>query len=207
MRSHAIHAAGSILRVRYLHSSSADPLLLALGRPNREQVLTTRSPVATTLQMLELANGQTLSKLLQKGAEELLAEADRRMYLEKQQQPWRKNRRSQPRLVCRVTVTLQPEGSTVPILGNLSNISLTGCYVETGALLQSGTRVRVFFSSDDNSLQNEGTVARSNPGSGVGIQFSDTEDRNKMHRILAHVESATKFYDRELGYIARMVAH
>jgi len=157
--------------------------------------------------ILSLSVGQAVYPENGLDAEELLAEADRRMYLEKQQQPWRKNRRSQPRLVCRVTVTLQPEGSTVPILGNLSNISLTGCYVETGALLQSGTRVRVFFSSDDNSLQNEGTVARSNPGSGVGIQFSDTEDRNKMHRILAHVESATKFYDRELGYIARMVAH
>jgi hypothetical protein len=26
-------------------------------------------------------------------------------------------------------------------------------------------------------------------------------------RIMAHVESATKFYDRELGYIARMVTY
>ncbi|PYY08888.1 MAG: hypothetical protein DMG69_12695 [Acidobacteria bacterium] len=157
--------------------------------------------------ILSLSIGQAVYPENGLDAEELLAEADRRMYLEKQQQPWRKNRRSQPRLVCRVTVTLQPEGSTVPILGNLSNISLTGGYVETGALLQSGARVRIFFSSEDNSLQNEGTVARSNPGSGVGIQFSDSEDRDKMHRILAHVESATKFYDRELGYIARMVAH
>ena len=46
---------------------AADPLLVALGRPNREQVLTTRSTIATTLQMLELANGTTLSKLLQQG--------------------------------------------------------------------------------------------------------------------------------------------
>jgi hypothetical protein len=53
---------------------AADPLLVALGRPNREQVLTTRASVATTLQMLELANGQTLSKVLGKGAEQLLAE-------------------------------------------------------------------------------------------------------------------------------------
>ena len=112
-----------------------------------------------------------------------------------------------PRYTFRCEVDVYQNGSTAPLHGVMSDISLTGCYVETGALLQSGTRVRVFFSSDDNSLQNEGTVARSNPGSGVGIQFSDTEDRNKMHRILAHVESATKFYDRELGYIARMVAH
>ena len=157
--------------------------------------------------ILSLSVGQAVYPDNGRDAEELLAEADRRMYLEKQQQPGRKNRRAQPRLVCRVTVTLQPEGSTVPILGNLSNISLSGCYVETGALLQSGTKVKIFFSTDDDTLQNEGKVARSNPGSGVGIEFADTEDRGKMHRILEHVESATKYYDRELGYIARMVTY
>jgi len=53
---------------------AADPLMVALGRPNREQVVTVRSSVATTLQMLELANGQTLAKLLKQGAEQLLLE-------------------------------------------------------------------------------------------------------------------------------------
>ena len=37
-----------------------DPLMTALGRPNREQVVTTRSSAATTLQALELTNGKTL---------------------------------------------------------------------------------------------------------------------------------------------------
>lgn len=49
----------------------ADPLALALGRPNREQVITTRQSVATTLQALELTNGDTLAKLLRRGAEKL----------------------------------------------------------------------------------------------------------------------------------------
>jgi len=52
---------------------AADPLMVALGRPNREQVMTCRSPVATTLQMLELENGQTLSKLIIRGADQLLS--------------------------------------------------------------------------------------------------------------------------------------
>ncbi len=51
---------------------SADPLMLALGRPNREQVMTTRATAATTLQALELTNGQTLAEDLKKGAETLL---------------------------------------------------------------------------------------------------------------------------------------
>ena len=52
---------------------AADPLTLALGRPPREQVATTRPSAATTLQALELTNGETLSKVLQKGAAKVLA--------------------------------------------------------------------------------------------------------------------------------------
>ena len=37
---------------------NADPLMTALGRPNREQVVTVRTSAATTLQALELANGR-----------------------------------------------------------------------------------------------------------------------------------------------------
>ena len=154
--------------------------------------------------LLSLSVGQAVFPEDGADAEKLLAEADRRMYLEKQQQPHRKNRREQPRNICRVTVTLQPEGSTVPMLGNLSNISLSGCYIETGALIASGTRVKILFSTDDETLQNEGTVVRSNPGSGVGLRFDDTQDRSGMQRIIAHVETATRYYDRQLGYMSRM---
>jgi hypothetical protein len=47
----------------------ADPLQRALGRPNREQVVTERQTAATTLQALELTNGQTLASRLDAGAD------------------------------------------------------------------------------------------------------------------------------------------
>jgi mono/diheme cytochrome c family protein len=53
----------------------ADPLMRALGRPNREQVVTERSPVATTLQAIELTNGRTLASMLEQGAEKWSKEA------------------------------------------------------------------------------------------------------------------------------------
>jgi hypothetical protein len=53
--------------------TAADPLMLALGRPNREQVITVRQSTATTIQALELTNGDTLARLLQRGAEQLVA--------------------------------------------------------------------------------------------------------------------------------------
>jgi hypothetical protein len=54
--------------------ANADALTRALGRPNREQIVTQRSPVATTLQALELTNGQTLASMLAEGAESWTAE-------------------------------------------------------------------------------------------------------------------------------------
>jgi hypothetical protein len=45
-----------------------DPLMSALGRTSREQVVTRRDPIATTLQALELTNGTTLDARLRKGA-------------------------------------------------------------------------------------------------------------------------------------------
>ena len=54
---------------------TADPLAVALGRPNREQVSTTRPAAATTLQALELTNGETLAKVLARGAEKILSTA------------------------------------------------------------------------------------------------------------------------------------
>jgi hypothetical protein len=54
---------------------AADPLTTGLGRPNREQVCTMRPATATTLQALELTNGETLAKVLQKGAEQLAADS------------------------------------------------------------------------------------------------------------------------------------
>jgi len=157
-------------------------------------------------QILSLSVGQSVYPEDGLDAEHLLAEADRRMYMEKQKQPGRRNRRGQPRKVCRLTVTIQPEGSTVPILGNLANISLTGCYIETGALIGSGTKVRILFSAEDSALQAVGNVVRSHPGAGFGVEFDHAEDREKMQSIMLHVETSTHFYDRQLGYATRMVA-
>ena len=49
----------------------ADPLMTALGRPNREQVTTARPFTATTLQMLELTNGRKLAESLHNAAGKL----------------------------------------------------------------------------------------------------------------------------------------
>jgi hypothetical protein len=53
---------------------AANPLTRALGRPIRDQVYTTRDSQATTLQALELVNGETLTHWLLRGARKMLGE-------------------------------------------------------------------------------------------------------------------------------------
>lgn len=49
----------------------ADPLMRSLGRPNREQVVTTRPEDLSTLQALDLTNGRRMAELLDQGAKRL----------------------------------------------------------------------------------------------------------------------------------------
>jgi diguanylate cyclase (GGDEF)-like protein/putative nucleotidyltransferase with HDIG domain len=147
--------------------------------------------------ILSLSVGQAVFPDDGKDAEELLAEADRRMYMEKQRQPSRKNRRLHARLKCRVTIEVYPGTADAPLFANLTDISLGGCFVETSAIVPPGTQLKLVFSIDDGQLQAVGSVTRLDPGSGVAVQFKELnrEDKDKMHRILEFVQNSSMLYD------------
>lgn len=148
--------------------------------------------------ILSLSVGQAVYPTDGRDAEDLLAEADRRMYMEKQQQPARKNRRLHPRTRCRATVEVQAEdGGT--IFGTLIDISMGGCYIETSAVLSPGSRLKLVFSDQGEQLLAEGLVTRMDLGSGVAMQFKELnrEDRNYMQRILALVQKTTSSYENQ----------
>ncbi len=147
-------------------------------------------------QILSLSIGQAIYPQDGADAEQLLAEADRRMYMEKQKQLSYKNRRLHPRLKCRVTIEFQQDNG-VPMFGNLIDLSIGGCYVETSAILTPGTVVKLGFSTDDGSMTAEGVVARIEPGSGMGVQFKELnrEGRTRMLKILDYVQKTSAFYD------------
>jgi diguanylate cyclase (GGDEF)-like protein/putative nucleotidyltransferase with HDIG domain len=146
--------------------------------------------------ILTLSVGQAVYPNDGKDAEELLAEADRRMYLEKQQQPARKNRRSHPRMKCRFMIELRSADSG-PLIGSLTDISLGGCYVETSAVLPPGSQLQLTFGEGDTQLKTEGLVTRMDLGSGVAVQFKELnrEDRDRMHRLLQTVQKSNQSVD------------
>ena len=130
-------------------------------------------------------------------AEQLLAEADRRMYIEKQKQMAYKDRRAHPRMKCRVTIEVHTEAAGVPMFANLTDISMGGCYIETSTILSPGSKIKLNFSMDDQSLSAEGFVNRMDPGSGAAIQFREMnrEARDRMFKILEFVQKTTSFYN------------
>ena len=64
-------ASGPIRMVRAALVKS-DGLIRSLGRPNRDQIVTMRPTDLTTLQAIELANGETLAVSIEKGAKQWL---------------------------------------------------------------------------------------------------------------------------------------
>jgi len=154
--------------------------------------------------LLSLSVGRAIYPQDGLDAEELLAESDRRMYLEKQQQPNRKNRRTYPRMKGRVTIEFRPEGSDIPVLGNLTNISLGGCYIETSVIMAPESKLHINFSIDEGSLQAEGSVVRADPGMGLAIKFKEgnRDTRANLQKVLEFVDRTTRMYDNE--YLARL---
>ena len=154
--------------------------------------------------ILSLSIGQAIFPNDGQDAEELLAEADRRMY-----------HREAEAAVAQEPPALSPhevprhyraaaEGRQCPLLGNLTDISLGGCYIETSAILSPGTQLKTVFSIDDGRLHTEGSVIRIDPGSGIAVQFDEMnrEDRERMHKILEFVHNSTMFYDNR--YFAKL---
>ncbi len=156
--------------------------------------------------LLSLSVGKTVYPHDADDMDTLLAEADRRMYAEKQLRSGKKNRRTYPRLACCVPVELLQEDDVVPVFGKVSDISAGGCFIETGTLISTATKWNLTFAIDLGSMQVEGIVVRSNPGSGIGIKFSDAtlQQREKVKLILEFVERTSGPNQSAQRYLATL---
>jgi diguanylate cyclase (GGDEF)-like protein len=140
---------------------------------------------------LSLSIGQAVYPETGLDAEDLLAEADRRMYMEKRRRPVRKNRRLHPRLRCLLDIDFHPEDHEAPTPANVITVSLGGCYVEAGTLVKMGTMVRLAFRIQHETFHVKGKVVVSEPGFGFAVQF-DVEEPGQRERVQRIVEYAEK---------------
>ncbi len=124
---------------------------------------------------------------------------------------WGQDRRKYPRLKCFVAVELHIEGSATPIWGNLANTSLGGCFVESASPVSAGAKVEIglWLSSGKlwvKGMVLNGVVTKSTPSFGIRVKFADLEqpERDTLREFLKFVESTTKGYQQDHGYLAQL---
>jgi PilZ domain-containing protein len=124
---------------------------------------------------------------------------------------WGQDRRRYPRMKCFVAVELRVDGSSTPIWGNLSNTSLGGGFVETITPVPTGVKLEIGLWVANGKiwvkgLVLNGIVTRSNPNFGVRLKFDNMEasERETLRQFLKFVESISKSYQNQQGYLAQM---
>ncbi|HEY6969879.1 MAG TPA: PilZ domain-containing protein [Candidatus Angelobacter sp.] len=81
------------------------------------------------------------------------------------------SRRKHPRYPCTGGVELRQNESGPPAWGNISDISLTGCYVETMSTLPVGSMVHFHLRTHNLEIQGRAVVKTSHHAVGMGIAF------------------------------------
>jgi hypothetical protein len=124
---------------------------------------------------------------------------------------WGQDRRRYPRMKCFVAVELHIDGSSIPVWGNLSNTSLGGGFVETVTPVKTGVKLEIGLWVANGKIWVKGLilngiVTRSNPSFGVRLKFDNLEpaERETLRQFLKFVESTTKTYESQQGYLAQM---
>ncbi|MGA9528956.1 MAG: PilZ domain-containing protein [Terriglobales bacterium] len=100
--------------------------------------------------------------------------------------PFPQEKRRSPRFQCCGSVEFQAEGSDQQILGNLTDISLHGCYAETTCAFPVQTAATVEIKALGVHVRLHATVRASYPGLGMGLCFSevDPSEKQKLEQLL-----------------------
>jgi PilZ domain len=98
-------------------------------------------------------------------------------------------RREHQRLKIKVPIEIYTENSTSPIRGATSDLSLTGCYIETIFPFPIGTQLEIKLQMEGTLLV-VGTVVTSDPQVGNGIHFNRMlpEDIEELRAFLDAAE-------------------
>jgi len=95
-------------------------------------------------------------------------------------------RRRFPRVQSAVAIELRHAGSTAPLRVTTSEISLSGCYVESMFTLDVGTPLEIVMWVDGQKIMAKGVVATKYPqvGNGIDLKEMKAEDRGKLEAFL-----------------------
>ncbi|HEV7218029.1 MAG: PilZ domain-containing protein [Terriglobales bacterium] len=85
-----------------------------------------------------------------------------------------------------------PDARRAHMQTNATDIGGRGCYVETLLPLQMGTEVIIIFWMDSEKIKTPGIVRASDPGVGMGIEFTDLENQvqERLQSLLEKMDTS-----------------
>jgi hypothetical protein len=97
-----------------------------------------------------------------------------------------KDRRRFPRVKSAVALELRYRGAVAPLRAMTSEVSLSGCYLETMFTLDVGTALDIVIWLDGEKLTAKGVIATKYPqvGNGIDITEMKPESRAKLEAFL-----------------------
>src|ERR1700726_41726 len=121
---------------------------------------------------------------------------------------WGSDRRRHPRIKCFVAVELRVDETAVPIWGNLSNTSASGCLIETAHLVKPDAKVEIGLWVPNGKIWVKGfalsgVVTRTGPANGVRVRFDGMvpTERESLRQFLKFVQDTTLASQSETTYL------
>jgi PilZ domain len=108
-------------------------------------------------------------------------------------------RRAQQRFHCTGGVELRRNETAAPVFGNLTDISVTGCYVETVSTLPAGTELLFVIRVRDTMIRGRAQVKASHHAVGMGLIFFhlSTEDQQKLEFLVGTLAGSEELRPEE----------
>jgi len=96
-----------------------------------------------------------------------------------------RERRRFPRYQCRIEALVAPEGSSLRLPAKVTDISMSGCYVEMLSPLPVDSSIELILNSSETTLHAHGKVRISQPGMGMGVSFTalSPEDYENLRKF------------------------
>lgn len=102
-------------------------------------------------------------------------------------------RRAAPRYPCRGSVSIRQPQLSGSVSAAVTDISLSGCYVELMETYPVGTRLSLLLNVESISIRAAAEVRTSHPGVGMGVKFEEVSesDQAALERLIAKLAAAS----------------
>lgn len=102
------------------------------------------------------------------------------------------NRRASPRYPLILSAEVIEQASNTRLSARTSDVSRTGCYVDTLNPMPPGTLVRVLLTHDGETFESLAKIIYISPGLGMGVQFQEPVPSGQLALLDHWLESAAR---------------